>query len=232
MKKLIPVIVCVSFMTQALAQKITRPYEYPVRPGTEEWRSAKTHNELREVNQIPTLIIRQMDTPTLILSVLKYPVIGDLLVYSTFREGRDQTANNLFAFDSLLNRVDLIEALIPIYVNYDPREVDSKNDPLEIGEFMLGLSLLEFIIQKAAITNRIDPIQRLLVQQELVLKYMQKQQSIERFGSLGLSTGVWALCGMVDNINISESWNSEFIELGFALDYDELDKIVNQIIEN
>lgn len=232
MKKIILIIVCVSLLIPALAQKTLEPYEYPVRPGTEEWKGTRTHDGLREVNQIPSEVIGKMDTPTLLLSVLRYPLIGDLLVFRSFREGIDQLRKNFTAFDSLLNRSDLIEALIPVYVDYDPKGVDALNDPLEIGEFMLGLSLLEFIMREEAVTDRIDPDQRSLVQEEILLKYVQKQLSIEKYGNLGLSTGVWALSVLVGKANINESWISEFVEQGFTLDYAELDLIVNQLTEN
>lgn len=124
-----------------------------------------------------------------------------------------------------------MDALIPIYMDYDPGEVDALNGHLEIGEFILGLSLLEFIVGEAAISNRIDPEQAFIVQEELLLKYAQKQQSIEKFGSLGLSTGVWALCRLVDEAKVSGSCEVGFVENGFPLEYGKLDLIVRQVKE-
>lgn len=90
MKKIILLVVYVMICETAHSQEMAGLYEFPVRPGTKAWKEAKTHDELRELGQIPAKVIQQMDTPTLVMSVIRYPLIGDILVFGTFSEGTGQ----------------------------------------------------------------------------------------------------------------------------------------------
>lgn len=123
------------------AQSFSPKFQYPMRVGTERWGQVKSHDELRQIIQIPPQKIQEMDTPSLLSSVLNYPLIGDLLIFNSFKLGFYQLRDNFHAFDSLLNRKDLATAAFALYESIDPKEIDSIQDNIQNVEFKLRISL-------------------------------------------------------------------------------------------
>lgn len=218
---------CANFVQ---GQTISEPYDYPIRPGTEEWKGAKNHDELRELNQIPSQIIQKMDTRTLLNSVVRYPLIGDILLFPSFSRGIVRLKEDFFAFDSLLSRSDVIEALMPVYEAYEPSKVNRLQDPIDIGEYMLGLSLLEFIISDRAQHGTINAGHKHRLSVALLLKYAQKEELVDQYGGNALSTCLWAANQLLaDEAMPSEQWRDRFQRDGFVLDRHRLDALKREI---
>lgn len=196
-------------------------YTYPFRAGSEEWKNKRTHDELRPQLQIPENVIVSLNTQSLLNSVLRYPLIGDLLVYSSFQKGVDQLRINFAAFDHLLKRRDATEALLLVYESYNPSDILSLKDPIEIGEFMLQITLLEFIAGHEAIVSGIGKEQARKLQRQLISKYERKFEAKDRYGDLGLSTGLWALTRITDAQEAVKIGNSNFRENGHTLSFSE-----------
>lgn len=66
---------------------ITTPYEYPIKPGTNEWINFKTHAEKVEACQIPQEILCKMSTEALVETILNYPLLIDMFAWNTFEDG-------------------------------------------------------------------------------------------------------------------------------------------------
>lgn len=210
-------------------QQINETYDYPLRPGTEGWRGAKNHDELRRLSQIPSNTIAHMDTRTLLISVTRYPLIGDILVFPSFSRGIERLKENFSAFDSLLRRHDVIEALIWGYGAHDPVSVNELKDPVAIGEHMLASSLLEFTIADLVKHLDIHADQRQQLQAALMSKYRQNEKFVDKFGRIGLSTCLWAANQLAFEAILSEPWYDSFRDNGVVLDGLHLDTLKRQI---
>ncbi len=229
MRKLVLFFILSLAVHAALSQRIHELYDYPVRPGSAEWKSARNHEELRNINQIPVHVIQKMDTQSLIGNVIRYPLIGDILIFSSFSDGIEQLKKNFFAFDSLLNRSDVIEELIPVYEGYEPDKVNELHDPVAIGEYMLGLSLLEFIISDRIKNNAITAVQKHRLSIALISKFKQKENLIDKYGETTLSTCLWAANQLVTEAMLSEQWHDDFLRGGFVLNRQYLDVLKGEI---
>jgi len=52
-------------------------YEYPVRPGSDEWLELKTHDEKLRVTQLPEDILKNLSTEDLLEVCMDYPLLID-----------------------------------------------------------------------------------------------------------------------------------------------------------
>ena len=65
----------------------SKAYEYPIKPGTSEWKKLRSHKEMVEVLQIPASDLKNMSTEDLYESVINYPLWGDIFAYDNLQTG-------------------------------------------------------------------------------------------------------------------------------------------------
>lgn len=85
--------------------QISKAYEYPVVPGTEEWEELKTHEQMAAACQIPEDVLKSMTTEALILSIMKYPLAVDLYAYDTVADGYHAMREQFYAIKELETRL-------------------------------------------------------------------------------------------------------------------------------
>lgn len=90
---------------------VDMPYDYPVKPGSVEWASFTTHQEMIDACQIPTDILAQMTTKALVETVMAYPLFGDIFVWDSLDHGYQVICNTFNGSAELLEREDAYEAI-------------------------------------------------------------------------------------------------------------------------
>jgi hypothetical protein len=94
--------------SQSLSAEI---WDYPVKPGTEEWNLLKTHYEMIKVCQIPESIITNTPSLDLLNICLNYPLFGDIFAANSLQEGMTSIHESFNAISEFMNRVDCINEL-------------------------------------------------------------------------------------------------------------------------
>lgn len=92
-------------------KKITKAYDYPVKPKTEEWKKLKTRMEKIDVCQIPESILNNMTTKALVESVMNYPLLIDIVARNSNQEGFDAVYRVFNGLQELTKRSDAIYEL-------------------------------------------------------------------------------------------------------------------------
>ena len=119
-------------------------YDYPIKPGTDEWRLLKTHKEQLDVIQIPEDILLKMSTDDLLKTCLNYPLSFDLYAYNTLYEGVSRSVPYFNGFQELLKRKDNFDCLYNYLLREDVRKVTSKYaEPMMIGDKFILNSIVE-----------------------------------------------------------------------------------------
>ncbi len=118
MKKLLLLFGCyVSVLTAA--QEIDKPYEFPVRPGSEQWAKLTTSDQMDEVCVIPDKILSTLSTKALLTTCLNYPRIIDLFSTNNMQTCFEFYSNHFDGLKELLNRPDLNKVLYNYYPEID-----------------------------------------------------------------------------------------------------------------
>lgn len=98
-----------------LIYSIKEPYEYPVKPGTQEWTGFKTWVEMYESSQIPDDILDNIATDALAETCLSYPLAFDFLYANDELLRISQTINDFNGLDELSKRKDGAKCLVDEY---------------------------------------------------------------------------------------------------------------------
>ncbi len=230
MKKLLVALLSTAFSVLFTnAQTIDKPYDYPIKRGSSEWNSIKNYQNLRNVCQIPLDVVSQMTTEALLESVLNYPLLGDAFVFTTFQKGIDNLKINFNAFEVLSNRPDLGDVLTRKY-----KTVASKNiisvALIAKGEHSVKLSFLELLSGQGYTKNTLTEAESITLIKVLSDTYLEKKKNGDIYGTMSLSTNVWALNKLLIYNNANEKFviKNRFIEEGNIFPQ----PILNEIVDN
>lgn len=91
------------------------PYQFPVIPGTSEWESFRTKQEMLDVCQIPEDKLENMTTEALLETVMNYPLIDNFIVFNTIEDACDVMSDDFNGFRELFSRNDVVPILLERY---------------------------------------------------------------------------------------------------------------------
>ncbi len=103
----------------------SEPYEYPVRPGMDEWKKYGTLQQMIDASQVPEDIVDNMSTYALAKTVIEYPLVVNTLSYETPKEGIEEVSKYFYGLKAFLQREDAKESLLRIQ---DEGTYDGKDD--------------------------------------------------------------------------------------------------------
>lgn len=133
--------------TNLYAQKPeSQIYTYPITVSDSEWNNFKTLQEKLDAIQIPTDLLGKMSTEDLLETVMNYPLLGDLMVYSDVQTGIDKVSTKFNGLEELLNRDDVGEIMKEYYLNL--QGINSDED-------IINLACLERMLSSSAVRNSI-----------------------------------------------------------------------------
>jgi hypothetical protein len=97
-----------AFISASLpAQQIDTPYDYPVKPGMEEWKRFTSRDQKQEACQIPQEILARLSTAALLETCLNYPLYADIIAYDHVQEGFDFVKAGFNGLQVLFKREDV-----------------------------------------------------------------------------------------------------------------------------
>lgn len=92
------------------------PWDYPVKPGTEEWEQFSTYQECVDACQIPEEILVSLSTEDLTAICIQYPgIVGDLFRFDHVDDGLDLLFEEFNGVRELFQREDLSKGLLKWY---------------------------------------------------------------------------------------------------------------------
>lgn len=94
-------------------------WDYPIKPGMEEWKNFKSHQEMANACQIPDDLLSKIPTEELAEICLNYPLFFTMKAFNNLQEGFDQVSTEFNGFQELFKRADSGTILLEIYKNSD-----------------------------------------------------------------------------------------------------------------
>lgn len=172
MKKLL--LICSwSLSVLAVAQVNEKPYEFPVKPGTEQWAKISTSREMDSVCVIPVGVLKGMSTNSLLITCLNYPRIFDFFLVDNMQAGFDFYAKHFNGLTELLTRSDLNEVLLQTYFNIDLINSKMVNNDTKLSH--LQTAFFELLISQESIIDKYDQSKKQLLLKEALRKLDQRQ---------------------------------------------------------
>ena len=134
----------------------THVYTYPLKAGTDEWRSLSVQ-ERHERLQLSDNLLGSMRTEDLIEVCLEYPFAIDFFAFDDFQTGLMALYNEFNGFRELLSRDDLVEPfLLFLDVNWQKAELMKGRESLEIGMYTLLSVVFKYMLAQDAVINQMS----------------------------------------------------------------------------
>ncbi len=176
MKKLLLALSCVLSVISG-AQDLDKPYDFPVKPGTEKWSKLTSSTEMDEVCVIPENILSTLSTKALLITCLNYPRIVDFYLGSDLQTGFNFYSKHFNGLTELLKRSDLNKILLQVYLDLDlpTAKISNYNPSLSLTQ----IGILELIIAQDSIIGSYDKSDKQIVLSEAVKKLEQRRNKAE-----------------------------------------------------
>ena len=168
------------------ASRSTDAYQYPVKPGTEEWKALMTHEDMLAVCQIPEPVLKEMSTAGLAESVLNYPLLGEYMAFNSPQQGFDQVASHFNGLSELLDREGAGKELLTRYSAMQPQAITVNSPTRDDYEKVFGINDLELIFEQDSILFNLKDAELRELVQTACEKYLAKQQLIEVYSKSSL----------------------------------------------
>ncbi len=91
---------------------VDEPYQYPILPGTEEWRTLNTLEEKIQACHVDEELLASMTTPALLETVLTYPLLVNIYAFNSTEGGIENLSLYFPGISLLAAREDINECLI------------------------------------------------------------------------------------------------------------------------
>lgn len=158
-------------------------YEYPIKPGTVEWKELRNHEEMLRVCQIPPNTLKNMSTEGLIETILNYPLFWDMTAYDNLRVGFSEVSSRFNGIPELFQRADVGEKLLATYRSINPAAFP-KDSGKEEFEHVSKFYFIELLVAQAEVQNRFNKPQLKELRQIIADKYVILKQLPEVNGSI------------------------------------------------
>jgi hypothetical protein len=204
MKKYKSFLIVVCILQCVFSNVYGQVYEFSVLPGTAQWQSFNTHQEMLNACQIPENILQNMNTADLVQTCLNYPLKVDLYAYSTIKEGVETVATQFNGLSTVLSRNDNFQHLMTAFQQQRTllsSDLASSKSDAEKGNSIFIFSFLESILSCDAVLNNATAIQKsqLATLAKDVLVY--KTQNSDKFSSFTVTSSAFLLGKTLQKLN-------------------------------
>jgi hypothetical protein len=179
MKKYVSGIIGLIFILSSIlsAQPKSKPYDYPIKPGTEEWKKFRSLHEMEQGCQIPDSLLHLMTTSDLLETCLNYPLYLNVTAYNIPQQGFENVMRGFNGLQELLKRSDLGTVCIEEYITMEPDRIIEKN------QSPFQYFYIEILLAQDTIINNLSKNDRIKLLEE---SYKMWKHSWNRsFGNTG-----------------------------------------------
>ena len=156
---------------------ISNAYDFPIRPGDEEWKQLPSKKARLEACQIPDSILRKMCTYDLVKTYFNYPFLGDFFAFQYVKSALAKTRIEFNGFDELINRDNGAIKIVEKYENMDFGGIDSTWTEYEKFNHEVMFCYVEFTLSYDPILSKLNNIEKNELLKIAVNKYESKMMS-------------------------------------------------------
>jgi hypothetical protein len=169
-------------------------WDYPVKPGTEEWKKIENNEGMVKACQIPEKILVSLPTEELTDICLQYPLLYDVFAFDNLNNGLDKLFSDFNGIRELYKRKNFSGSLVKRYVQkiQNFSFLDGETSDLEKGYFIISVSALEVLLSRIECPESTEKDVQREILQNLVSGYEGKCRYADYFKGFGLQTNFYS----------------------------------------
>lgn len=227
----------VTLFFSSSAQQISSVYDFPVKPGTEEWKALKTHKEMLAVCQIPENILKQMTTEALVQTCIDFPLFDDMFVYNNRQIGFSKVSLRFNGLKELLSRKDAGKYVMRKYYDFNPIDIKPEWSLLEKGKYAQKINRLEILLSQKEILSTLSHTEKNDLLSNAFKYYRSKQNNPMVYGKMDCEFNLLLLSRVATESNAEQTkivFSTDekikrFIEGGNLIDGETVKKIITTV---
>lgn len=139
----------VFFLTSELFSQMK--WDYPIKPGSAEWKKFSTHDEMIEACKIPEQVLKTMTTQDLLEAWINYPLKMDIFAFENPLAGLESQFQMSDALKALVKRNDAGKVCLDLYESIEPENIEKLTGSTTKGKFVCDLVSYELLLAKPQI---------------------------------------------------------------------------------
>ena len=184
--------IIISVLILLLPAKIVKGYDYPIKPGSVEWKCLSFEERIKAI-QIPDSIIRTIPTYDLIDLFLKNPITHFIFAYDRIQDGLNHVYREFNGLRELMNRNDLSIELIRYYKNLDPNIINKNWTDVECGKYSLQFIIIEYLFSRTEFIQQLSSQAKKQILISLQKKYRAKLNHYSIHSILGVQATLFSI---------------------------------------
>lgn len=201
MKRVTLFIVFCLFAGMLNAQTAKTGWDYPVKPGSDEWVAFSTHDEMLEVCQIPDEILKTATTEELVELCLNYPLRLDFFLRNSLQEGLERIPPYFNGLQELFNREDNASCLLGMLKGNDLDMVPVKIlESTELGELLMKQTLAALFLSHKSVLNNASPEQQKEIARIAMINMTLRERLPEFSDMFHVEASAYLLCGSLKRV--------------------------------
>ncbi|MDR0748014.1 MAG: hypothetical protein LBF62_00390 [Tannerellaceae bacterium] len=210
----------------AINKKVT--WDYPVKPGTEEWKKCNSPEEIYQALQIPENVLKTIDTKSLAQICLNYPAPAVFYLFNTPQQGFDGFYRQFNGIQELMRRKDAGSHLLNKYAGMSMKDFNPLWTLEEQGKFVEKFYYMELFLAQPVIMQSFSKEERKILMKESLNKFDMKLSRGDLFGGLNPMATVWIMARALHTENklnldmTNYSTITHSLESGLLTDFDAI----------
>ncbi len=209
MKKIIILLLIVFPILSFAQEKVT--WDYPVKPGSEEWRFTSYAEKLQK-NQPPLSLMDKLTTPQLFDLCINYPFNMDIFLFNNPNNGIRKVLNESSCWQEFIKRKDGVKTLIKIYDQTPISKIVSINDKHDRSRLIIDTYIIEKIISESTLIKNSDLKNQKVLLKSLMKKHDEKKEFPKKYYGYTYYSTISAILKILENQNEISSKISENID--------------------
>jgi hypothetical protein len=199
LKHFFPLVLILVVNIQLLfGQNQSRVYDFPIKPGTKEWKSLSSYEDRLNAYNIPANLLENMNTPDLVKTCLNYPEFRLIMTRNSLQQGYDYLKSIFNGFRELEKRIYAGVELLKEFKKLNPSDIKNFDTQVKQGEFAFRFTYIEILLAQKPILTTMDNESK----KELVITFIPNFEATEKmsdyYGIFGLRTSALVLARLLD----------------------------------
>ena len=222
-------------MTQksTVTSRSVSKWDFPVKPGTAEWKTLNSRDEKIKKCQIPSEILKSLTTQELVEICANYPLNMDAYAYTNISIGMAIVTASFNGYQELFKRNDNFLCIFEHLSSKEISSSDMKNmSSLEIGRAVLRYNIVESLFNYDEIIKNIPQNKSKLIISFMLKQVDFKMSQSKYIGLNSLNASIIPTCRILQHLELdSDSQISKIIQNGGVRNYTELQSLRNKCID-
>lgn len=195
----------VGFVIFPVNSQPIQDWEFPIKPGTPEWRKLNTQSLKVQACQIPNDLLCNITTEKLVKLYLDYPLLINITAFSTFHAGIENLRNNFNGINELLSRNGSSELILEEYIKSNPNNIMNEWTEFQKGQFAFRIISLELILAQKEVLDKLSNQSILELLNISTERYYVKKESISVYENQSLKSCVYLIANLLLKLKFDQS---------------------------